>query len=875
DQATAESANQRANDVLFAPGGVHDDLLEVLGVFTGVRHLVLVGDDRILPMARLPDRTYLLPESRYVESGGISAGSTVGRALAADFFLSDDPLAVLDPVRSGDLGTSFFIPDLAVGRLVETPEEMTAAIATFLAQDGAVDLDVTTRPVLVTGYDFLRDAGQRVRDRWASVTGTPPAELLAPDWGLGSVEARRAALRARLAEGYSVVSLNGHATHYEEGVPGNGPFDIQGLATPSLYGSDACGTPTVGALDFGGGIFYSTGCHGGLVVAGSCYSDADRSLDLPQSFLARGASAWIGNTGYGWGLVHGVGYGERLAELLTGELTSASSVTVGEALKRAKELYFLESLRFDPYAQKSSMQWTLFGFPMTTILTGIEENGSGEGAGAAALAAPSKNAAERPPIENLGKVRVERKLSDDSAKAADLPPFVTRLDLRFDFNAEGVLRKLDSSGNEVTAAGCPDPQGCHYNLNGLASGVSDLPIQPYFVYDSRLGATSQHGVLWLGGRYREEDDWTPIIAELASNVDYVHDLGSTPRRLYIKPTTPRIVPGEDPQNCRPSDLEQNRVVVAAGEALRPPGDGEGSFSIQRTYREIDLEVFYFNDTSEPARNCDRSGPALTPAATATAYHQVQGGQIEWAVAAGDLSSVWRVVVVTNDNTVDAAGNGTWIPLELAADSGGIWRGHLAGIDSELLTYVVQAVDRRGNVSWLDFVSTELPASGVALGVPESVDVEVTAGLVDLSVDVTVRPDPVLTGNPLRADVSVRNLGLDPAHDVTVTCELPAGSTDALAGGDGWQCTVSQRQAICIRAALEPGEIATLSVVVTAPPIAGEAVHTIEASAAEDDANPLDNGVTISTKVVDSPDGCSTSTGSGGLGSRSIANSHKE
>jgi Domain of unknown function DUF11/Kelch motif/Galactose oxidase, central domain len=850
DQAGPATANQKANDVLFAPGGVHDYILDLLEVFTGVRHLVLVGDDRILPMARLPDRTYLLPESRYLESGDLTAGSTVGRALAADAYLSDDPLAVLDVVRTVDLATSFFLPDLAVGRLVETPAEMATAIATFLAEEGAVDLDVTTRPVLVTGYDFLRDAGQRIRDRWGSALGAPPEELLEPGWGLGSVEARRAALRARLAEGYSIVSLNGHATHYEEGIPGNGPLDVQGLPSPSVYGTDACSSPSVGGLDLGGGVFYSTGCHGGLPVPGSCFADADRSLDLPQSVLARGASAWIANTGYGWGLVHGVGYGERLAELLTIELTSAGTVTLGEAVQRAKQLYYLESLHFDPYAQKSAMQWTLFGLPMTTILTGIDD-----GDGGAAQAAPLKAVSERPGVESFGGARVARGLSQGSDKDSALPAFLTRLDLRFDFNADGVLRKLDSSGNEVSAPGCPDPAGCLVTLNGLSSAVADVPVQPYFVYDTRLAATSQHGVLWLGGDYVEEEGWTPIVAELASNVDYDHELGSTPRNLYIKPTTPRFVPGEDPPGCRSSDLEQNRVVVAAGEAVRPIGDAEGSFSIQRTYRDLDLEVFYFNDILEPGRNCDRTGPTLAPAATAIAYHQVQGGSIDWAVAAGDSSGVWRVVVVANDNTVDSSGRGTWFPIELADGGDGIWRGSLSGIDSPLLTYVIQAVDRRGNVAWLEFVSTELPESGIALEVPESVDVELTSGAVDLSVDAAVRPDPVLVGNPLRADVRVENHGPDGASNVMVTATLPAGSMDPVAGGSGWQCAVSASEAVCTRAALEPGEVATLSVVVMAPAVAGDATCTVAASAAEVDVHPLDNAVSVSSKVVDAPNGC--------------------
>ena len=40
--------------------------------------------------------------------------------------------------------------------------------------------------------------------------------------------------------------LNGHATHYWEGVPGNSPTNIVGLDAKDVYGPDACGTASAG-----------------------------------------------------------------------------------------------------------------------------------------------------------------------------------------------------------------------------------------------------------------------------------------------------------------------------------------------------------------------------------------------------------------------------------------------------------------------------------------------------------------------------------------------------------------------------------------------------------------------------------------------------
>jgi hypothetical protein len=83
------------------------------------------------------------------------------------------------------------------------------------------------------------------------------------------------------------------------------------------------------------------------------------------------------------------------------------------------------------------------------------------------------------------------------------------------------------------------------------------------------------------------------------------------------------------------------------------------------------------------------------------------------------------VVVYNPNTVDAQGQGSWLPLELASDGTGTFHASVSVINSARLTYMVQAVDNRGNVSWLEYANAQLPASGVPLGVPKPVDVDMS------------------------------------------------------------------------------------------------------------------------------------------------------
>jgi subtilisin-like proprotein convertase family protein len=726
-----------ANAVLFGAGGVHETVHNLLTAYSGVKHLVLAGDDRIIPFARLADHTTLLSESSYPDGSNLtSTGTTVGQALFANKYLSDDPLGVLDSITAGALDGSLYIPDLAVGRLVETPEEMITTIATFISQDGVLDvsaLDAATgHKVLVTGYDFLNDAAKAVRDRWQASLGDPnpgsgapvDAALIGDTWNATSVADRVCALRERLAgngaQHYALMSLSGHATHFEEGVPGTDPFDIQGLDADAIAGglsNGSCSYP--GAIDLSGVVLYGVGCHAGLPVAGSSASE-DHPRDLAQTFLSRGVVAYVANTGYGWGLRHGIGYGERLAQLATEELTKGGTVVIGDAVKRAKQRYYLETPRYDTYDEKSLMQWTLFGLPMYAVKTGIPTNSR------PSLVSGSRlTAQERPAYEELGRVGVERVVETTASQ----PDYLTQINLHFGFTASGLYTKWTAAGDKLLpiTLPCPDTDGCYYTLNGLAdraTGAGDLPVQPYLIYDSRLAGTSQHGVLWKGGVYDEETNWIPVVGELISNGGDGSDHGSAPRLMFTRPTAPRLIPGLDPSTCRPSDLELNSLTIPAGEAVKNQ-DADPSYTIERRYRSIDLEALYFNNTLLPGQNCDRTGPALGAGPFGGAYHQVDGASITWAVPASDASGVWRVLVVVNDNAT-SGGQGVWSPLELTDNGSGTWVGSRAFGVTPRVTYVIQAVDNRGNVTWLDYVSVQAPSSGVPLGVPKPVDVGIGA-----------------------------------------------------------------------------------------------------------------------------------------------------
>lgn len=753
-----------ANQVLFADeGGIHSLVRSLVSeTFRNVEYLILVGDDRIVPFARIQDYTKLFPEVIYTGGGASSGltpyGTSVGQAIAANQYLSDDPLASAKEIAPADLQRegAFFLPSLAVGRLVESYQDIIGSIASFLSQGGILDLgsvaDLTPHKTQITAYDFLADSGTMIRDRWRNLLhGPSPSDPLAPIDAalLGQSWSSTQLLQHLCGNGgptYKILSLNGHATHFEEGAPSGG------LAAEDLLSVNACGVGQ--ELDLSGSLVYSVGCHSGLPVAGSVHA-LDHPQDLPQTFLDRGVLAYLANTGFGWGMLEGVGLSERMVLLFTEQITGGVAVEAGKAFLESKRRYFYESPRFDAYDLKTSMQWTLFGFPMYQIYAGRANS---------AQQAPASTPSPRVPfegtlIENLGPIKVESRMTHGEESLTGNPPYTSVLETTFDFSAEGVFVKREASGAVVTEGlGCPSPNGCYYSLNGLverASGESDLPIEPYAVHSSLLSGTSQHGVLWMGGTYRQENSWRPVFGRLMSNGEVSQGAEGLPRVILIRPQIPGGGALDQQGNCAAADVDLNNVVLIAGETVWD--EGTESYSIHRNYVETSLEYLYFNNTSNGLGNCDRQGPTIT-ARQHNARVTPAGKQVDFVVDAfdadfdtGQRRGIWRVVVVFTDEVVDAEGRGAWIPLELAFDPvTSKWVGTASlPATADHLVYYLQAVDERGNVGWADLVPNEpLPPSGVPLGIPLPIAVDFAGVLVPNAPSlVPLMPDPTAERRP--------------------------------------------------------------------------------------------------------------------------------
>jgi hypothetical protein len=324
------SSATKANEVAMAIKALIDDYTLT---YPNLRYLVLVGNDAMLPFYRVRDQNAThWHERKYCPHTPVG---TVHSALCADYFLTDDFYADRAPTTPNSPFWKdehpLYLPDFAIGRLVETPEEMIAAIDTFLSSSGETPLN----PTLIGTHSHL------VND-------------------LGSLQCK--ALQDAGLTTTCTTGPNQFRTHVRQGTWGSlwAAFhsNHQKLGTLSAFSLKES-NPGDGIA-----ILASIGCHSGTSV-----NDGDAlhlSYDLPQAGQHRG---WlvIAPTAYAYASYLDVEYSEALMQELTQQLLRNDTQTLGLSMIRAKQAYYADRAWFDYTDEKVLLPMTLYGLPMTHV----------------------------------------------------------------------------------------------------------------------------------------------------------------------------------------------------------------------------------------------------------------------------------------------------------------------------------------------------------------------------------------------------------------------------------------------------------------------------------------------------------------------------
>src|SRR4051794_11950908 len=316
----------------------------------GLKYVVIVGNDGVVPFFRYPDETLLGQESGYDPPVGPATASEA--SLSLDYVLGQDAYGANDQISLRS--TSFPVPDLAVGRLVETASEASGMLDAYTAANGTV----APHSSLVTGYDFLADDADSVKTDLAAGTAQTPDTLITPNnvspqdprsWTAAQLKA------SLLGSRHDLVFLAGHFSANSA---------LAADFSTSLLTTDVASSTT----DFTNSIVFSAGCHSGYnIVDSDGISGLTQPLDWAQTF-ARKRATLIAGTGYQYGDTDFVEYSERIYANFAKQLrTGQGVIPVGAALVRAKQQYLAATPDIRGLHEKALLESTLFGLPMLGV----------------------------------------------------------------------------------------------------------------------------------------------------------------------------------------------------------------------------------------------------------------------------------------------------------------------------------------------------------------------------------------------------------------------------------------------------------------------------------------------------------------------------
>ena len=313
--------------------------------------LVLVGDDRVLPLRRVRDLLPKNPEMLESNYPYVSTETPLGQALRQGYSLTDDYYGNRSLAWVGN--APVYLPDLAVGRLIENPADIGASVDLFLAKD-----ELTLSHGTVAGYENRSAAKNACAFLSQALVPGTDCSLIGNGWG--ATDLLHQQLLAQPPRDFHLLYLPG--SHWR-------------MLTPNetvVTGADFAG------LDNGMQrvLILSAAAQGGL----NLLDPNPNSLDLSEAYVRRGAVV-VAFTGYTAHFSAKIALADRFLQRVTTELLAAGHVTVGDAIRSAKYHYWQEALHSqdanDPYLDAKTLHNAVFyGIPMYQIpqrLTGMNE----------------------------------------------------------------------------------------------------------------------------------------------------------------------------------------------------------------------------------------------------------------------------------------------------------------------------------------------------------------------------------------------------------------------------------------------------------------------------------------------------------------------
>jgi len=255
--------------------------------FPMLKYVIIVGSHEVIPMKARPDDYYDAnrSETQWADTLPQKSGYLYeiykNGCYLTDTIYAD--LSYMDSTKDHEL-----TPELAVGRLVETPEQIIKVIDAYMNNNGEIPKN---QFVSMASYDCM-DGGTQARDYMAA-TGVPT------DYTLIQCAYESSKVPPLLNAKYDVVYFAGHGDYNrittKDNRDGVSIDDYFMAGNSPIYGD----THEINSID--GAVIIAPGCHNGVNMGNKLYHEPDAGTnysDFPEEFAKKGVVAYIGATGY-------------------------------------------------------------------------------------------------------------------------------------------------------------------------------------------------------------------------------------------------------------------------------------------------------------------------------------------------------------------------------------------------------------------------------------------------------------------------------------------------------------------------------------------------------------------------------------------------
>ncbi len=427
------------------------------------------------------------------------------------------------------------------------------------------------------------------------------------------------------------------------------------------------------------------GCHAGYGIdPADAIPDVTDPLAWPQAFAEAGATL-IAGTGYQYGDTNYVAYSDQLyvdiAQQLGYAPPAGGSVTVGSALLDAEQQYLSSLDEINGLQEKALLQVTLYGLPML----GFDVHNPVAAPGQSSSVISGASGVSTAPGNQLGL---------ESAS--------------YDLNS---ATGLDINGQTVTPTGSSTTYGYESGPQGVVADPGG-PVLPVQTEDVNVSGETLRGVGFWSGTYTDSTAADPLLTG-----DPVTDTGNS---SVVPFSSPVFLPQTMWNPNYFSTLLNNGDTDLSFNPVQYESTQGSSLPDQRTYSDLDVNLFYSNNTSTygddtPALS---SPPGISNVTSTTNGDTVNVSANVTGDPAAGIQEVWVTYTGSGPGTPLA---GQWQSVDLTQSSADstLWTGSFTdGGSSDPAAdsnFMVQAVNGVGQVTMDDnngsyFTPTVTPGS---------------------------------------------------------------------------------------------------------------------------------------------------------------------